>query len=244
MHRTRRFRTTLAATSLAAVAAVAAPGMAAAAKPPQGSTGSSPGLTAARQRLEQQLNLRVHQLQALSADVSKWSSTLSPADLGALDDKLAQATTSINALVASVPNDTPAELRAARRTMVEDNRVFAVLTPEVYEVIEADTVASQAASLGAQETTLQQEVAQLSGQVGYRAALANDRAFVAAVGRAEAAVARVTSSLLAQAPQDFPRDRGLFVRANRQLLAASEALARANYDEALIGLAAGGYTGS
>ena len=49
---------------------------------------------------------------------------------------------------------------------------------------------------------------------------------------------------MAQLPQDFPGDTHVFVDANHQLLAADIALARANYDASIIGLAAGGYSGS
>jgi len=47
-----------------------------------------------------------------------------------------------------------AELRAAQKSMIQGNRVFAVLTPQVVQVIEADTVAAQAATLQSGEAAV------------------------------------------------------------------------------------------
>jgi hypothetical protein len=50
--------------------------------------------------------------------------------------------------------------------------------------------------------------------------------------------------VIAQLPGDFPRDTSVFVNANHKLLDADIALARANYNASIIGLASGGYAGS
>ncbi|MDA8295391.1 MAG: hypothetical protein M0004_02175 [Actinomycetota bacterium] len=190
-----------------------------------------------------QLQLRATQLANLSKEVSA-ATALTASDQGALEQKLASATTSINGLIQAAPNDTLRELRSARHTMISANRVFAVLTPEVYEVIASDTVASQAAALAGEEPQLQAEVTAAQGQVGARNAIAHDRAFVRAVSFAQAKTAKVSSALVAETPQDYPRGRGLFIGSNRQILAASEALARASYDKTIVALATNGYTGS
>ena len=197
-----------------------------------------------QKQLEQQLTYRVNQLQVLSTYVTK-ATALSPSDASTLAARLAAATASINALLAQVPNDTTwAELKAAQKTMIQGNRVFAVLTPQVFEVIGADTIAAQAATMQAGEAALLAEIDTLQGQPGYANALRHDTAYVAQVNIAAADSAHVSTTVMAQLPQNFPGDTHVFVNANRQLLAADIALARANYDASVIGLASGGYTGS
>ena len=78
-----------------------------------------------------------------------------------------------------------AELRAAQKSMIQENRVFAVLTPQVFEVIEADTVFAEAASLQSSEAALLAEIDTLQGQPGYANALKHDTAYVAQVNLAQ-----------------------------------------------------------
>ena len=209
------------------------------------STSASPtNVTQFKLKLEQQLNYRVSQLGVLSTDVTK-ATSLTPGDASTLATLLSAATTNINALVTQVPNETTMlELRAAQKSMIQENRVFAVLTPQVFEVIEADTVAVQAKTLMAGEGTLSGEISTLTGQPGYANALKHDTAYVADVNLAATDSAHVSTVVIAQVPQDFPGDTKVFVNANHQLLAADIALARANYEASVIGLASGGYTGS
>lgn len=196
-----------------------------------------------QQRLMTQLQLRATQLANLSKEVSA-ATTLTPSDQGILEQKIAASTTSINGLIQSVPNDNMVQLRAAYRTMIYQNRVFAVLTPQVYEVIASDTVAGQAATLYGEEPQLEADVTAAQGQVGYHNAESHYTAFVRAVATAQANTTRVSATLLAQVPQAYPHNRSVFVRSNRQILAAAEALARAGYDKTIIALATNGYTGS
>ena len=63
---------------------------------------------------------------------------------------------------------TKAELNADRAAMFKDNRVYAVMSPQVFEMIEASVVASQVTVLQGNETTLQSEVASFVGLPGYR----------------------------------------------------------------------------
>jgi hypothetical protein len=255
MQNNRHLRRTVAVTSFALATATGLlmgqtvpAGASTATAPATTQAGSSGPVTTAsqstlEQRLLHQLQLRSTQLANLSKEVSA-ATTLTPGDQGALEQKLATATTNINALLQAVPSDTTAELRAAARAMVRQNRVFALLTPQVYEVIASDTVAGQAATLASEEPALQAQVAADQGQVGYRSATAYDAAFIRSVSFAEAGTAKVSATLLAQVPQDYPRDRGLLVRSNRRILQAAEALARANYDKTMVALVTNGYTGA
>ncbi len=211
-----------------------------------GASTSAPSskFTQLQQQLEQQLTYRVNQLQVLSTDVTK-ATSLTPSDASTLAARLTAATANINDLLAQVPKDTTLlELRAAQRAMIQGNRVFAVLTPQVFQVIEADTVAAQASAMQSGEAALLAEIDTLEGQPGYANALKHDTAYVADVNLAAADSAHVSMVVIAQLPQDFPADTHVFVNANHQLLAADIALARANYNASIIGLASGGYTGS
>ena len=210
------------------------------------STSASPAnITQFQQKLEQQLAFRVNQLKVLSTDVTKATPPLSTGDASTLATRLAAATASINGLITQVQSDTTmAELRAAQKTMIQGNRVFAVLTPQVFEVIEADSVAAQAATLQSGEAALLAEIDTLQGQPGYANALKHDSAYVAQVNLAAADSAHVSTVVIAQLPQNFPGDTHVFVNANHQLLTADIALAHANYDASVIGLASGGYSGS
>ena len=173
------------------------------------------------------------------------ATSLSTNDASTLSARLAAATLNINNLLAQVPNDnTMAELRAVQKVMIQGNRVFAVLTPQVFEVIEADTVAGQAATMQSSEAALLAEINTLEGQPGYANALKHDTAYVADVNLAAADSAHVSTVVIARLPQDFPGDTHVFVNANHLLLAADIALALANYNASIIGLASGGYTGS
>jgi hypothetical protein len=230
-------RTTLIGGVLAAGAAVAIPSVASASI-------AHDSFSQTQQLLEQQLASRVTQLGRLSGDVSG-SKTITAAHAGVLSARLATETTSINGLVTKVPTDTTrAELQSDRSAMLKDNRVFAVETPQVIEVIEADSIAAQVVSFQASEVGLQSSVSSLSGQPGYQNALNHYNAFVVEVNRAATYSAHVISAVLPQVPQDFPGDTHIFVGASHSLLNADIALAHASYDETIIGLASGGYTGA
>jgi hypothetical protein len=221
--------------ALTAGSVIALPGMASASAPTS--------FPQKQQQLEQQLSNRVSQLSRLTADVNG-STSLSAAHKSVLSARLSTEASNINALVTKVPTDTTmAQLNADRQAMLRDNRVFAVETPQVIEIIEADSIAAQVTTMQGDESTLQASINSLSGQPGYENALDHYNAFVSAVGRASAASGRVVASVLPQTPQDFPGDTHIFVSANRSLLAADIALAHATYDESVIGLASGGYTG-
>lgn len=197
-----------------------------------------------QQALELQLTNRQHQLAKLSADTTG-SKTLTPVDATVLSSRLATETTSIDTLAAKVPSDTTlAELRVDDRAMLKDNRVYAVMTPQVIEVIESDSISAQVSLLQGEEASLSASVTALVGQPGYKSAAAHYRSFVARVDAASRDTVDVSTAVLAQMPSGFPGNTHVFVQANRKLLAAQVDVAYANYEASLIGLATGGYTGS
>jgi len=238
------------ALATAAGAVVALPGMASASTttsttPASTTSTTTPGagFKQAQQKLEQQLADRVTQLQRLSADVAG-AKSLTATHATLLNTRLGAETTAINALVQKVPTDTTwAELNVDRSSMLQDNRVYAVMTPQVIQTIEADSIAAQVTTFQASEASLQAGVSSLSGQPGYQNALNHYLAFVRYVNRAQEDSTNVAAAVLAQLPQDWPSDTHVFVRANHELLNADVALAYAQYDESVIGLATGGYTG-
>jgi hypothetical protein len=194
--------------------------------------------------LETQLANRATQLTHLGTDVTGATSLTAP-HATTLKASIATATTNIDALVAKVPTDTTnAQLAVDRASMLKENRVFAVLTPQVFLTIEADSIAAQVVTFQANESSLQGSVNSLVGQHGYTNALNHYVAFVKAVNVANAAASNITTAVLAQTPADYPGDTHVFVHANRELLRADISLAHASYDESVIGLASGGYTGA
>jgi hypothetical protein len=234
---TTMFRTLVAGAALAAGSAVIIPGVASA-------TTTAKDFTSNQQQLEQQLAYRASQLTRLSADVTG-STTLSSSDASVLSARISTESADINALVQKVPTDTTnAELFADRQAMIKDNRVFAVLTPQVLEIIEADAISAQATTAAANETTLEAAVNSLTGQPSFNNAERHYTAYVTAVTNAQTWTAGVVTSVIAQMPSDFPGDTHVFVHANHALLNADVALAHAAYDASIIGLASGGYTGS
>lgn len=128
--------------------------------------------------------------------------------------------------------------------MVLDNRVYAVMSPQVFESVEASVVAGQLVVMEGNETTLQTEVASLAGLPGYENAVNHFNRFVARIANWSQRIATVETVVLAQTPQGYPGNTSTFVAENHAILNANIALAYANYDASIIGLAAGGYTGS
>jgi hypothetical protein len=203
-----------------------------------------PNFEAAQKQLENALQLRVEQLTKLSADVSANSATLG-SNAATLSGLLSAEQTSINGLVTQVQQATTfAELSSSRKTMLVDNRVFAVMTPQVIETIEADSTTHQVQSLQADEPGLQAAVNSVAGEPGWRNADYHYVAFVKLVNQASGDSAGVVAKILAITPPMWPNVEHAFVLANHALLQADLDIARANYDATVIGLATGGYTGS
>jgi hypothetical protein len=210
-----------------------------------GASGATGGtFTQQQQQLEQQLAGRATQLSHLASDISG-AKSLTTADANVLNARVLTEEASINALIAKVPTDTTrAELHADNAAMLKDNRVYAVMTPQVFVTIGADTVAAQANLLVLNEPALQSEVASISGMVGYQNALNHYNNYVSRLGHVTTNMAAVTVKVLAQTPQGYPGNTHVFVNANKAVLNADLGIAYCSYDASVIALATGGYTGS
>jgi hypothetical protein len=207
-------------------------------------TAPSASFIAAQKALELQLSNRSTQLTHLGADVTA-ATSLSVSTSAILQARLLTESTSINALIAKVPNDTTrAELNADRNAMLRDNRVYAVMSPQVFEMIEASVIADQVTTLQANEATLLSETNSIVGLPGYKNALNHYNNYVLRLSNWSTRIITVQATVLAQTPQGYPGNTKIFVAENHSLLNANIALAYAAYDASVIGLATGGYTGS
>ena len=204
----------------------------------------SASFIAQQKALELQLANRATQLQHLVADVTA-ATSLSSSTSAVLQARLLTEQTSINALIAKVPTDTTkAELNADRAAMLKDNRVYAVMSPQVFEMIEASVVANQVTVMQGNESTLQSEVTSIVGLPGYKNALNHYNNYVTRLSNWSTKIVNVESTVLAQTPQGYPGNTKVFVAQNHQILDANIALSYAAYDASIIGLATGGYMGS
>ncbi|NNN08774.1 MAG: hypothetical protein HKL85_06220 [Acidimicrobiaceae bacterium] len=211
---------------------------------PADSTAPGAGFVTAQKALEVQLANRATELTHLSADVSA-ATALNASAKAALQARLLTEQASINALIAKVPGDTTwAQLRSDQAAMLKDNRVYAVMTPQVFEMIEASTVATQVATMQGNEAMLQTETNSLLGQAGYHTALNHYNNYVTRLTNWSTRIATVERVVLVQSSQGYPDNTTVFVTQNHQILDANLALAYASYDASIIGLAAGGYSGS
>jgi hypothetical protein len=207
-------------------------------------TTPSASFLSGQQTLETQLASRVTRLQHLIADVTS-ATSLSANASTTLQARLSGEEASMNALIGRVPTDTTqAELSADRATMYKDNRVYAVMSPQVFESIEASLVSEQVTTMQGNEVTLQTETASLIGLAGYENALNHYDNYAKRISNWSTRIVNVESAVLSQTPQDFPRSTNVFVAQNHSILTANIALAYAAYDASVIGLASGGYTGS
>jgi hypothetical protein len=204
----------------------------------------SASFVAAQKVLEVQLANRATQLNHLVADVTA-ATSLTVTSMSTLQARLSTEQSTNNALIAKVPTDTTkAELNADRSAMLKDNRVYAVMSPQVFEMIEASVVARQVTTMQGNESTLQSETTSIVGLPGYKNALNHYNNYVARLSNWSARIVTVEGVVLAQTPQGYPGNTKIFVAQNEQILNANLALAYAAYDATIIGLATGGYTGS
>jgi hypothetical protein len=205
---------------------------------------SSAGFVAAQKLLETQLANRATQLGHIVADLTA-ATTLTPSAMATLQARLSTEQTSINALIAKVPTDTTrAELNSDRAAMLRDNRVYAVMSPQVFEMIEASVVAKQVTTMQGNEPMLLSETTSIVGLPGYKNALNHYNNYVARLANWSTRIVNVENIVLAQTPQGYPGNTQIFVDQNHQILDANVALAYAAYDASIIGLATGGYTGA
>ena len=227
--------------ALVAAMGIGIPSIAYAAPTTTTTTVPSASFIAAQHALEVQLANRATQLGHLVADVTAATSLTAKSILQA---RLSTEEASINALIAKVPTDTTkAELNADRAAMLKDNRVYAVMSPQVFEMIEASVVASQVSTMQGNESKLQSEVASIVGLPGYKNALNHYNNYVARLLNWSTRIVTVEGIVLAQTPQGYPGNTKIFVAQNHRILDANIALAYAAYAASIIGLATGGYTG-
>ncbi len=211
---------------------------------PASTIATSASFVTAQKALEIQLANRAAELTRLSADVNG-SAALTANTKATLLARLSTEQASINGLIAKVPTETTwAQLRADQAAMLRDNRVYAVMAPQVFEMIEASSVASQVVTMQGNESMLQAETTSLAGQPGYKTALNHYNDYVTRLANWSTRIATVESVVLAQTPQGYPGNTVVFVNENHKILDGNLALAYASYDASIIGLAAGGYSGS
>ncbi|HEV3187736.1 MAG TPA: hypothetical protein VGZ04_06775 [Acidimicrobiales bacterium] len=235
--------------TLVAAMGISIPAVAYAGSPPSSGANSTPAdssasFLTAQKALELQLANRATQLQHLVTDVTA-ATSLNASASTTLQARLLTEEASINSLVAKVPTDTTrAELNTDRNAMLKDNRVYAVMSPQVFEMIEASVVANQVVTLQGNEATLQSEVASILGLPGYKNALNHYDNYVARLSNWSTRIVNIEAIVLAQTPQGYPGNTKSFVAENHAILEANIALSYASYDASIIGLATGGYTGA
>ncbi|MGA2295852.1 MAG: hypothetical protein ABSG24_11645 [Acidimicrobiales bacterium] len=235
---------TVAVLALIAATGISIPSVAYASSSTTTTAVPSASFVAAQKALELQLDNRSTQLQHLVADVTT-ATSLSASASATLQARLATEESSINSLISKVPTDTTrAELNADRAAMLRNNRVYAVMSPQLFEMVEASVVASQVTTMQGNESTLQSQTASLVGLPGYKNALNHYNNYVARLSNWSTKIMNVENIVLAQTPQGYPGNTKIFVAENHEILDANIALAYAGYDASIIGLAAGGYTGS
>jgi hypothetical protein len=113
--------------------------------------------------------------------------------------------------------------------MLKDNRIYAVMSPQVFEMIDASVVARQIAMMQGSESTLQSKTTSLVGQPGYKNALSHYSNYVARPCNWSTRIAIVGRIVLAQTPQRFPGNTRIFAAQIHQILNANTALAYPAY---------------
>ena len=139
---------------------------------------------------------------------------------------------------------TQAELNADKSAMIVANRVYAVLTPQVFQTINADDLTTSVAGMRSQEPMLQADVNSLTGQGVYKTALSHYVSYVRYVNTASRDVSQVADGVLGASAGNYPANASVFSTANKKLLNAYQSLGQASYLQNFVGLEAGGYTGT
>jgi len=169
-------------------------------------------------KIESQLAARQTQLAKLTTEVSS-STTLTSSDAAALQSSLSTETSNINGLIAKVPNDTTlSELRSDQQAMFRDNRVFAVMSPQVNLTIAADTVNANAGKILADDPAIEAALTARQADAGYARAEALLAYSTAKANVAETAMSGVSADVLAQTPAGWPGNEHVFVQARVEIL--------------------------
>jgi hypothetical protein len=240
-----QFRNRLMAGALVAGLVLAVPGVAMAASAPQAGsvtsvntssplnppTRNASTFAAAKTYVEKQLALRQQRLSSLTSEVSK-ASDLTSSDKATLTTDLANETTGIDALAAKVPADTTwAELLADAKSMVQQYRVFVVMSPQVHETIAADTATAICAKLQAAEPQIEALINYEQSQgKNVTAAQTAYEGLVAQVSAAQSDVSGISAAVLGTSPSGYPGNASIFSNARSSLVQARTALKSARSD--------------
>jgi hypothetical protein len=201
-----------------------------------GTNGKGQSFEQAKVQLEQQLNVRHVQLLKLTAEVNA-ASNLGASDKTTLLGRLSTETANISALIVKVPGDmTWAQLHADQASMYKDNRVFAVMTPQVNDAIVAGNELAMAASDQGNETMLSAEVTARASDAGFSAAMREYTQYVKLVAGVSTKVAALDTTIMAQLPDSYPHSIHVFDHARDALNNAGKALAQASSDQVEIQL--------
>ena len=219
----------LAATAFAATIAVGTLGLtasAASAAPTQDALG------VAKHTVETKIDARLAQLAQLQHQVDG-SKNLTDGDRSALDTILANEVSGLTALRSKVESETTtAAVAADAKSMIDDYRVYVVVTPQVHLTIAAD-VGEHAVEVANDKIAPKLDAAIAQAQANGKdvtKAQADDDAFKAAVAAAAADLDGQSATLLAQEPHGYPANHQTFLDARAKIADARAKLAEARTD--------------
>ncbi len=180
-------------------------------------TCSSSTFAQAQQRVEADLSARVTQLGDLLAKVNDPSGHLAPSDEQALQNDLSNfELPGIQALQTQVQNDTTcAELRSAAHSMVDDYRVYLVMTPQTDLTIGADDETYVESRFVTLEPKFADAIAE--AKADGKDVTAAENAFddlENQVSAAQGDTNGLSTQLLAQTPHGYPGNWQVFVAAH------------------------------
>lgn len=219
----------LAASAVAATIALGTLGLtasAATAAPAQDALG------VAKHTVETKIDARLAQLAQLQHQVDA-SKNLTDGDRSALGTILADEVTGLTALRSKVDRETTtAAVAADARSMIEDYRVYVVVTPQVHLTIATD-VGEHAVEVANDVIAPKLDAAIAQARANGKdvtKAQADDDAFKAAVTAAAADLDGQSATLLAQVPHGYPANHQTFLDARAKIADARAKLAEARAD--------------
>jgi hypothetical protein len=204
---------------------------------PTGAAPSSPRcdpslVTTVRQLVETELADRVTQLNTLIGRVNG-AVTLTPADKTTLLGDLNQTELpGIETLQSKVPGDaTCLALRQDAHSMVDDYRVYLVMTPQTDLVMANDAAIHAEGVLSNLETTLSGAIQRASTKgTNVAAAQAAFADYETNVTTAQGLTSGQSATVLAQSPPDYPASRAVFSRVRSNVTDAARDLRTARDD--------------
>jgi hypothetical protein len=189
------------------------------------------GFKQLQKALEDQLTDRQQRLGNLTKEVSA-AKHLTTSDRATLVSDLGTDTTGIDALAAKVPNDTTiAELATDYKAMVDDYRVYLVMTPKVQLTITADATSSLEHAMQAAEPKIEALIRYEHSKGRHvRGAQIAYEGMVHQVSNAEHDTTGVAARVLATEPSGWPGNRTVFTNASSSLEQAGKAIHTAQSD--------------